>query len=265
MAISAELLDKLRLYLDGAVTVEDLVRSDWRRQTDVVQQAFTVARMYADLGGRAVLIDGHASQRLKALAVASASIKQFFNRRCHDYGLKSRRMLIMDTVTTRAMGGRGNSRQRLHFHGVVELPEGWSKAQLIRVLQRIFGNAREMGRRQFHLSGIDWNKRSTHNGVTASGPLGKMLYAIKHAGSTYRCLDLNEGKRSRRAPSYRRACNTASQRLAQGIPSNFNKAIVLCDTASKRAGKEGFEAWLRNERLSALPVTTKIRGLKRAA
>lgn len=248
MALSAEQLDKLRLYLDKAVALEDLARSDWKRQTDVLRQAFIVARMFTDLGHRAVLIDGHVAQKRKAEALSDGAIKQFFNRRCHDVGLKGRRLVIFDTVTTRAMGGRGNSRARLHFHGVFEVPEGWSKAELLRRLERVFGRAREMGRRQFHLSTIDWAKCSTHNGVTASGPLGKMLYAIKHAGSTYRCLDLNEGKRSRRAPPARGTCNRTADRLARGVPSNFNKDVVLCDTRSKQAGKEAFEGWLSAEK-----------------
>lgn len=255
MAVSAETLDKVQYYLDESIALSDLVRLDWRRQTDIVQQSFIVARLFADLGeSRALLVDGHINQHVKRRALESESVKGFFNRRCHDFGLKGRRIVVFDTVTTRPMGGRGSSRARLHFHGIFELPEGWTRSDLLARLGQVFGNAVVMGQRQFHVSRPDWTEQSSHNGVQAKGPLGKMLYAIKHAGATYRCLDLNDdGKRSRKPPYSRARDNRDAKRLAQGIPSNFNKKVVFADHVSKRHGKEAFEAWIAAEKARQSP------------
>ena len=84
--------------------------------------------------------------------------------------------------------------------------------------------------------------------MKAEGPLGKIMYAIAHAGSTYRSLDLNDGKWSRRCPRVRGQCNRTGSGLARGIPSNFAAEIIFCDHLSKRAGKEVFEAWVKAER-----------------
>ena len=73
------------------------------------------------------------------------------------------------------------------------------------------------------------------------------MYAIAHAGATYRSLDLNDGKRSRRCPLVRGQCNREASRLARGIPSNFLAEVVFCNHTSKRAGKEAFEAWVKAE------------------
>jgi hypothetical protein len=156
-------------------------------------------------------------------------------------------VLLFDTVTTRKMGGRGSGRDKLHFHAVFELPHGWSRAELLRRLKKVFGDAGAMGRRQFHVSNPRWDQHHSHNGVKAYGPFGKIIYAIAHAGSTYRSLDLNDGKRSRRSPTSRGACNRKAVGLARGIPSNFNAEIVFCDHVSKKAGKEAFEAWVKSE------------------
>jgi hypothetical protein len=106
-----------------------------------------------------------------------------------------------------------------------------------------------MGRRQFHASSPDWTQHHSHNGACAVGPLGKLLYAIQHAGAMYNSLHLNEdGKRSRKAPRVRSQCNRKAAPVAQGIPSNFTAEVVFADTASKRAGKGAFEAWVKAER-----------------
>jgi hypothetical protein len=256
MPITPEQLDLVGYYLNDAVRLGDLTRSDWRRQTDVVRQAFITARMFTDLGPRAVFVDGHMNTVTKMRALESGNVKAFFNRRFHDTGMKTRRIVIFDTVTTKAMGGgRGNNIARLHFHGVFEMPAGTTQAGLRKKLARVFGHAGEMGPHQFHFSPMSEEKFCSHNGVQASGPLGKVLYGIKHAGSSYRVLKLNEdGKRSRRAPAHRGADNRHSLRLARGIASNFNSDVVLIDNRSKDAGREAFEAWSKAERARANPV-----------
>ncbi len=250
MKLTPEQIDRISFYIDDdALLISDLSRYDWRRQTDTVKQLFYVARMFADLGeNRVVMVDGHISTRVKALALTSSSLKGFFNRRCHDYGLKSRRLILLDAVATSKTGGRGKGRSKLHFHGFFELPDGWTKTDLSKVLEQVFGRATPMGQRQFHMSSQDWTKAHSCNGVRARGAIGKLFYSLDHLGATYSCLDLNEGKRSRRAPSSRGADNRDSKRLARGIPSNFNAKAVFCDTKSKQLAKEAFEAWVAVKR-----------------
>ncbi|TAZ43539.1 hypothetical protein [Rhizobium ruizarguesonis] len=249
LILKAEQLDRLRYYIDGAVELEDLTRYDWRRQTDVVQEVFVSAALFCDLKERATLVDGHINQHLKALAVSSGDVKGFFNRRCHDYGLTGRRLLIFDTVTTNDMGGRGSGASRLHFHAVMEELPGMPRKEFIRRLEMVFGRAFQMGQRQFHLSLPSWKQHFTFAGVQVHGPLGKIMYALKHAGSTYMSLGLNDdGKRSRKAPSSRRSCNRDAGRLAKGNPSHFNRAAVFFDRASKQAGERAFNAWVAAEK-----------------
>ena len=80
-----------------------------------------------------------------------------------------------------------------------------------------------------------------------TGPLGKITYAMAHAGTTYHDLDLNDGKRSRSSSASRGGYNRKAAGLARGISSNFNADVVFCDNASKRAGKEAFDAWVKAE------------------
>ena len=235
-------LPTLRNYLGDAVRFDDLTRYEWRLQTDIVQQLFITAALFVDLGAEVVLVDGHINLNLKKRALMhEGGVKQFFNKRCHDLGLTSRRVIVFDTVTTNRMGQRASGRDKLHFHGKFELPAGWSRAALLRALEKVFGRAaiegRWMGRRQFHASNPDWTQHHSHNDARAIGPLGKFLYAIQHAGATYNNPELNDGKRSRKAPSVRGRCNRKGARLAQGIPSNFTAEVVFADTLSKRAEK----------------------------
>lgn len=202
-----------------------------------------------------MFVDGHISQRLKAQAIASGDVKGFFNRRCHDYGLSGRRMLVFDTVTTNEMGGRGSGAIRLHFHAVMEEPSGMTRKAFIERLEAVFGRAQIMGQRQFHVTSPNWKNHFTFAGVQVHGPLGKLMYAIKHAGSTYMSLGLNEdGKRSRKAPASRRSCNRAAKRLAKSNPSHFNRAVVFYDRASKQSGEAAFKAWVAAERAKRRPV-----------
>ncbi len=248
MSITPEHLRKTVHHLSASVTFNDLARRDWRRQTDAVKLTFVVARLFADLGPRVVFVDGNINDRVKLTALsAPAGVKGFFNRRLHDAGIKSRRVMVYDTFTTRKMGRRGSGRDKLHFHAAFELPDGWTQAELLRRLRKAFGNAGALGRRQFHVSAPRWDRHHSHNGVKAEGPIGKIMYAIAHAGATYRSLDLNNGKWSRRCPRVRGQCNRRASGLARGIPSNFAAGIIFCDHASKRAGKDAFEAWIKAE------------------
>lgn len=254
MAITAAEITALQRYLGNAVELAHLARSDWRRQTDIVQEAFIVARLFLDTAGAAVFVDGHIDNHLKREAIESGDVKGFFNRRFHDLGFKSRRIILYDTVTTRKMGARKSGQFHLHFHAVFELPRGWSRARLDRLLSRVFGTALPMGRRQFHMTSPRWDQPHTHNGVTVVGPLGKLLYVASHGGATYAGLKLNDGKRSRKAPASRGAYNRRAAGLARGIPSNFNGKTVFCDHASKEAGREAFDAWVKTQKAAAALV-----------
>jgi hypothetical protein len=254
VALTAEHLNEIRRHLDRAVSFTHLARFDWRRQTDCVQQAFIAARVFVDCGQAGVFVDGHINEHVKARALDDPrGVKGFFNRRFHDLGFKARRVIFFDTLATRKMGRRASGRDKLHFHGIFELPRGWKKADLQKLLERVFGKATPMGQRQFHFSTPRWDQHHTHNDVQVNGPLGKMTYAMAHAGATYRSLDLNDGKRSRSSPASRGGCNRKAVGLARGIPSNFNAEIVFCDQVSKRAGKEAFDTWVKSEQLMRRP------------
>ncbi len=257
MQLTVESLDDIRRYIAKAVRFGDLARTDWRRQTDCVQQSFIAARLFADLDSRAIFIDGHIHDYLKIQALAHPQgVKAFFNRRFHDLGFKARRLIFFDTRMTHKMGQRGSGRHKLHFHALIELPHGWSQAALLRLLERVFGKATIMGRRQFHIPQPDWTRHYTHNDVQVMGPLGKLAYVMAHAGTSYRDLDLNDGKRSRSTPASRGRYNRQASGLARGIPSNFNADIVFIDAVSKRAGKEAFDAWTKAERAARRPAPT---------
>jgi hypothetical protein len=221
--IVAEQLSEVRRHIASAVSFDHLVRFDWRRQTDAVQLVFIVARLFADCGDEATFVDGHINDWVKKSALgAGGGVKQFFNRRFHDAGFKSRRVLFFDTQASRKMAIRNGGKSKLHFHAVLARPMGWSDADIKRFLKRIFGGADEMGRRQFHISKPRWDQHHTHNDVQVTGPLGKIVYVITHAGTTYANLSLNGGKRSRRCPPSRGSCNKRAGGLARGIPSNFH-------------------------------------------
>ena len=250
MSVSDETIDLVRIQLDDAVQLSHLTRHDWRRQTDAVKVAFVAARMFTDLGDRAIFVDGRIDLRLIEEAVESGNPKGFFNRRCHDKKLTSRRLILFDTVEKKGRGRTSSGKANLHFHAVFELPKGKREGQLQDQLKAVFGAALTLGRRQFHVSSPDWSKRCSHNGVQIHGPLGKLAYMFDHAGATYSALGLNEGgKRSRRAPACRGANNRRGTGLARGIPSNFLAKILFYDRVSGQAAKETFEAWVRAEQL----------------
>lgn len=246
MSATPAQLTELQRHLGKAVGLTDLTRFDWRRQTDIVQLMFIVARLFVDLTQDVVFVDGLINDHVRRQAIESkGGVKQFFNRRFHDTGFKTRRVLIFDTLGTKKMEGPGSGRHKLHFHAVIERPSGCSDATLKLLLGKIFGVVANVGRRQFHVSEPEWSKHYTHNGIQVIGPLGKVIYALTHAGTTYANLGLNGDKRSRRSPPSRGLCNCTATGLARGIPSNFVAGVVFCDHASRRAGKESFDAWVK--------------------
>jgi hypothetical protein len=254
LALTDEQLTEVRRHLDKAVTFDQLARCDWRRQTDCVRNAFIAARLFADCGASVLFVDGHINDHVKVKALDDPrGVKAAFNRRFHNLGFKARRVIVFDTCSTRKMGRRGSGRDKLHFHGFIELPRGWTRSSFERLLERVFGKARPMGKRQFHFSPPRWDQHYTFNDVQVTGPLGKLVYALAHAGTTYHNLGLNDGKRSRSCPAARGHYNRAATGLARGIPSNFNSAIVFVDSLSKRAGKEAFDAWVKAERALRQP------------
>ena len=221
MPITAYRLAEVRRHLNKAVSFDLLARFG-RRQTDCIQQSFAVACLFVDCP-TAVFVDGHINDFLKRNVLDDPrGVKAVFNRRFHDYGFKGRRFIFFDTLATRKMGKRGSGRHRLHFHAIFELPVGWTRADLQRLLEKVFGKAAPMGQRQFHFSKPNWNQHYTHNEVQVTGPLGKITYAMAHAGTTYHDLDLNDGKRSRSSSASRGGYNRKAAGLARGISSNFN-------------------------------------------
>lgn len=243
-----EQLDKIRYYIGDAISVDDLTRSEWRLQTDILQQVFVAASMFTLIEKRAVFVDGRISVSVQRKALASGDVKAFFNRRCHDFGLKGQRLIYFDTVGSQRMRG-GNNNTQLHFHALLEFPERQSKKQFLALLKRVFGDARELGKRQFHFPKPDWETGFTHGSVRIEGPLGKLFYSTKNAGAAYAILKLNrDGARSRAAPKARGSINKRSKGIAKGTPSNFNAEVVICDRFSKQQGKIAFDAWYRDEK-----------------
>lgn len=231
--------------------------------------------MIATFGERAVFIDGRIDQRLIAVAVESGNIKKFFNQRFHDQGVNWQRLVYFQTVSTSRSGQKKRGVSNLHFHALIVLPERQTLKQIRAKLELVFGKAVNMGGRiQFDISKPDWRKSYTFNGVTAKGPLGKILYVQQGMGGTFNDLKLNEGgKRSRKAPIERLRCNKNAVGLARGIPSNFNAKATLCDHDSTKAGHKGYLLWITEEReqkraqarLAArpvAPVTEKPKAMK---
>lgn len=225
--------------------------------------------MISELGDRAVLVDGTFSRKVRAEAIASGDPIGYLNARCHRFGLTTRRLLVLDT-TSSDDGKPLHSLDRLHWHGIFEKRPGMSKKAFADLLRKVFGRAkneetgRDMGARQFHIVGPDYTKGYSHNSVHAKGALGKLFYALRHAGTTYNDLGYNGDRGRREGPQSRMVCNAKAAGLAKGKASNFNKEIVLCDAASKRAGKAAFEAWVEAEKAGLVPVTApRIKPLKK--
>ena len=225
--------------------------SAWLKQTDLLKQAHIVAALIAVYGQRAMFFDCRIDQRLTQQAWESGDIKRFFNRRFHDKGVHWQRLVYFQTISTKR-GGDGKRKRglaNLHVHALFILPERQSLKQMRDTLAKVFGRVPNMGDLiQFKNVKPDWTKQCTFNGVTAKGPLGKILYVQQGMGGTYNDLDMNNGKRSRKAPIERLRCNRHATGLAQGIPSHFNAQATLCDHVSTRLGELAFKDWLREER-----------------
>lgn len=246
--MTPEQLDKLRYYLGEAISIDHLSRREWRLQTDLLRQSFIAADMFVQLDKRAIFVDGRISVDVGKRALASKDVKAFFNRRCHDFGLKSRRLIYFDTVSSAKIRG-GNHNTLLHFHALLEFPERRSLKQFKAQLKKVFGDAKELGERQLHRSAPNWDTGFTHGSTRAQGPLGKIFYSTKNAGAAYAALNLNKGgARSRAAPVARGSLNKRSQGIAKGLPSNFNAQIVICDRASQQRGRAAFNAWYQDEK-----------------
>lgn len=243
----------------------DLQRSDWRRQTDAVRYAAVVAQMHAEIPERIVFVDGRMSDAVVAAAIASGNPKRHIGQLCHDKGLTCRRLIVLDTKATKRMAAGERMRPgkaNLHFHAVFLLEEGRERVWLAKRLRAVFGVAPSLGPRQFRYGQPDPTQHRTFSERQGHGIVGKLCYMLDHAGSTYATLDLNEaGRRSRRAPAYRRSCNAHAKGLAQGLPRNFLSGVVICDNDSKREARKAFEAWIASD---ASPVRTQTRKAKTA-
>lgn len=198
-----------------------------------------------------MFFDCRIDQRLTQQASESGNIKAFFNRRFHDKGVHWQRLVYFQTISTKRDGGkRKRGLANLHVHALFILPERQTLKQIRASLAEIFGRVPGMGDIiQFKHTKPDWTKRCDFNGITAQGPLGKILYIQQGMGGTYNDLAFNEnGKRSRKAPIERLRCNKRATGLARGIPSHFNAKAALCDHVSTRAGELAFQAWLAEGR-----------------
>lgn len=251
--ISSAQLGRFSHAIRETVEWDDLQRKDWKSQTDAVRVAASAATLAAMDGGQVVLIDIRIDLHLAHAAVTSGNPKGYFSKRWHDrmapWAANVSRVMVYDAVTTRGMGGRGVGAARLHVHGAFFIPSGRSVAAFRRELEKVFGKPGKLGRRQMHVGKPDHQRHFTFNGARGRGAIGKMLYAISHAGATYRSLGLNDdGKRSRCAPKSRGGCNKQSKRLAKGTGSNFAGKVVLIDHKTKRLSKELFENWITQER-----------------
>lgn len=220
-----------------------------------MKQVFAVVALVAELGNRAVLVDGFLSNKVKAEAIASGDPIIYLNRRCHDKKLKTRRLLVLDTTSSDKTVNALHSKERMHFHGVFEKPKGMTVKAFEILLGEVCGLAETMGERQFHVKPPNYKKGYSHNSVHGDGPIGKLFYALRHAGTTYNDLGFNGDRNRRSGPKERTTCNAKASGLAEGKASNFTKDIVLCDNGSKRAGQAAFQLWLADEiRIHALPA-----------
>lgn len=214
--------------------------------------AAVVAQMNAEAPGQVVLVDGRIADAVVMEAVSNGDPKQYFSQRCHDKGIKCRRVIVLDTKATKRIAAGEKMRPgkaNLHFHAVFLLDEGRGRPWLAERLRAVFGEAVTLGPRQFRYVSPDPAQHKTFSERQGRGIIGKLCYMLDHAGNTYATLDLNEaGRRSRRAPAFRRRCNKRSKGLAQGLPRNFLSGVVICDNASKREARKAFEAWVAIDR-----------------
>lgn len=228
----------------SALSINDLQSVDWSRQTDIVKQIHIASAMICSAPESAIFVDGRISADLIQQAISTGDVKKFFNQRLHKTeAARWSRLIYFETPSTKRMGVKKRGRSNLHFHALFVLPERRSNKQIREVLSVVFGKAPKIPI-QFFIKTPNWNEASSFKGKQVSGPLGKLIYLMKGTGSSYNDLDLNNGKRQRKVPVERRAYNKNARGFAQGIPSNFNSKLVLCDRSSLRQGKRSFEGWV---------------------
>lgn len=258
MAYQNEHLPKFIKLVTETVGRNDLQRTDWRRQTDAVQLTCILAQMVSEDDDHVFLVDGRIETSLIRDAVSSGDPKKFFSQRCHDKGLKCRRVIILDTKSRNGMDEKANKISNLHFHGIFMLDSTQDKKWLLHKLREVFGAAYTLGARQFIIKNQNPDLHYTYAGRRGTGISGKLGYMLAHAGTTHAILKLNEGgKRSRKAPKTRRTCNKKAKGLAAGVPSNFLRSITICDNISKREGRKAFEAWMMLDALQEACVVSQ--------
>jgi hypothetical protein len=206
-----------------------------------------VAALFATYGNRVVFVDCRLQSEIIEASQKSGNIKNYFNKRFLDNGLDFQRIIYFDTPSSRLIGKKKRGLANLHAHCVLVRPLNTSNKQFRAILKIVFGKADLKGH-QISIKNADWSKHYSLNGVRAFGPLGKILYCNKSMGATFNDLDLNQGKRSRKAPIWRLRYNRNAKRLARGIPSNFNAAAVLCDHKSTQGGEAAFNIWIQAEK-----------------
>lgn len=239
-------LPRITSLIANAVKREELSSVDWKRQTDAVQYAFMAAQMEAMAPERFYFVD----IRILNYHIAKATsgdvidVKSYFRNRCHRFGLKWPRLFVLDTKSN--FERRKNGKANLHVHGMLSAPEGVTEKEIKNILKKVFGDAHNIPYgRQIKISKPNGEKRFTFADRTSHGLLGKLFYMLDHTGTTYRILELNEGKkRSRKAPKHRGAYNKNSVGIAAGVPSNFFNKVVICDDNSRRAAQAAFKDWI---------------------
>jgi len=232
----------------SALSINDLQSVDWSRQTDIVKQIHTAAAMICSAPEKAIFVDGRISTDLIQQAISTGDVKNFFNQRLHKTEAANwSRLIYFETPSTRRMGVKKRGRSNLHFHALFVLPERKSNKQIRDVLSAVFGKAPKIPN-QFYIKAPNWTEASSFKGKQVSGPLGKLIYLMKGTGASYNDLNLNNGKRQRKVPVERRAYNKNARGFAQGIPSNFNSKLVLCDRSSLQQGRRSFVEWVKAQR-----------------
>lgn len=248
MADTEEQASVVAGIIADTVKFEHLRSKRFDRQTDAVQLSFAVAQMEAQRGCAVMLVDGLIKTSLQTEALNYKKGPQaYFSQRCHDKGLKCRRIIILDAKSTKTMSSKSTGEGILHFHGIFLLEGNMNERWLRQRLTAVFGNAGIARRNQFKVGQPDNAKSHSYAGQTCSGITGKLAYMLHHVGATCSRLKLNEdGKRSRRAPTTRRKANVNAEGLAKGIPSNFVGKVLIWDTQTRKQAKAAFNIWYAN-------------------
>jgi len=247
MTYSADQAVRIAELVKEAAPIGHLKSRRFHMQTDAVQLAFAAAQMEAQENSRAVLIDGLIDTRLQTKALNYKGGPQaFFSLRCHEKGLKCRRIIFLDYKSTRTMSTKATGEGLLHFHAIFLIPPGKAAERWLRKkMTAVFGFAVKARKYQFNLGDADETKGHRYAGQECIGIIGKLSYMLSHVGTTCSQLGMNQGgKRSRSAPLARRRANEDGQGWAKGNPSNFvPKKALIWDTETRRIAQEAFQAW----------------------